>query len=222
MTKKVPQVKKTTRAKSPLRDALKEVYRTAIIDAARQVFVASGFDDARVADTADMAGVSVGTLYNYFPNKDALICAVAQIDIQKLLERLNIVDEVTDPLERLEAYVKVAYAFLQEHPYLATSRPEVEKAVRDSGIPDPKVEFARISHRTFCQIKKEGYIAAEWDLGLLAAVFDGITRGLIDDWMASGAKGPLEDRAILAVTLLLNGVGNPAKPRSPPPSETHR
>jgi AcrR family transcriptional regulator len=44
-----------------------------VLDAALAVFVEKGFAAARVEDVAKRAGVSKGTVYLYFPSKDALI-----------------------------------------------------------------------------------------------------------------------------------------------------
>lgn len=48
----------------------------AILDATAQVLVAEGFDKASTNRIARAAGVSVGSLYQYFPNKEALVAAV--------------------------------------------------------------------------------------------------------------------------------------------------
>ena len=49
----------------------------AIIAAARAVFQEHGFDGAKIAEIAKLAGVAEGTVYLYFENKNALLLAVA-------------------------------------------------------------------------------------------------------------------------------------------------
>ena len=46
--------------------------RRQILDGARTVFLAAGFDGASMGEIAKAAGVSKGTLYSYFPSKEAL------------------------------------------------------------------------------------------------------------------------------------------------------
>jgi len=46
--------------------------RRQIVDGARRVFLAKGFDAASMSDVAEEAGVSKGTLYVYFANKEDL------------------------------------------------------------------------------------------------------------------------------------------------------
>ncbi len=50
----------------------------AIVDAATQHFLAHGYDALSTADVAKAANVSVGTLYQFFDNKDDLMHAIAE------------------------------------------------------------------------------------------------------------------------------------------------
>ena len=49
-----------------------------IVDAATEVFAQTGFAAAQMVDVARMAGVSVGTLYNYVEGKSALLLLCAE------------------------------------------------------------------------------------------------------------------------------------------------
>ena len=52
--------------------------RRQIIEGARAVFLAQGFDAASMNDIARAAGVSKGTLYVYFDNKEQLFEAIVE------------------------------------------------------------------------------------------------------------------------------------------------
>jgi AcrR family transcriptional regulator len=52
--------------------------RRQIVEGARLVFLARGFDAASMGDIAKAAGVSKGTLYVYFKNKEELFAAIVQ------------------------------------------------------------------------------------------------------------------------------------------------
>ena len=58
--------------------ALMERKRTAIVAAARQVFLENGYAQASMDQIAQSAGVSVKTIYRHFENKDELFSAVMQ------------------------------------------------------------------------------------------------------------------------------------------------
>jgi AcrR family transcriptional regulator len=59
-------------------DAEDTAKRRQIVEGARQVFLARGFDAASMMDIAKAAGVSKGTLYVYFKNKEELFAAIVQ------------------------------------------------------------------------------------------------------------------------------------------------
>ena len=53
-----------------------------ILDAAARIFQEQGYAAATTNDIADEADVSVGSLYQYFPNKDALLVALTKRHIE--------------------------------------------------------------------------------------------------------------------------------------------
>src|SRR5690242_20497966 len=73
----------------PLRDRLKQATREAILEAAEAVFSERGFGGARVEEIAERAGVSVGTLYNYFDARRAILDAVLEASWRDLGEALR-------------------------------------------------------------------------------------------------------------------------------------
>jgi AcrR family transcriptional regulator len=48
----------------------------ALVEATARILVKEGFDKASTNRIAEAAGVSVGSLYQYFPGKEALVVAV--------------------------------------------------------------------------------------------------------------------------------------------------
>lgn len=70
--------------------------RREILDGARLVFRANGFDGASMGEIAKAAGVSKATLYVYFDSKVSLFAALVETDRHETAERLFTVDE-TDP-----------------------------------------------------------------------------------------------------------------------------
>lgn len=66
----------------------------AIVAAAAQILIAHGYEGTTTARVARRAGVSVGSLYQYFPNKEALIAALIERHADEL------VDTVRDVLQR--------------------------------------------------------------------------------------------------------------------------
>ena len=57
--------------------------RRQILDAAREAFATHGFHAASMACIAGGAGVSVGHIYRYFENKEAVIGAIVDADLEE-------------------------------------------------------------------------------------------------------------------------------------------
>ena len=56
-----------------------------ILDAASTRFRQLGYDAARIEDIAEDAGVSVGTVYNYFGNKGDVLVAIVSLEVEEIL-----------------------------------------------------------------------------------------------------------------------------------------
>ena len=69
---------------------------TAILDAAAQVFEARGFEAGTTNHVAERAGVSIGSLYEYFPNKDAMVVALVERDTDLAFEERGLSGAVLD------------------------------------------------------------------------------------------------------------------------------
>jgi AcrR family transcriptional regulator len=72
--------------------------RAKLIQAARAIFEADGFPDARITDIAKEAGVAYGSFYTYFPTKEAIFREVARaMQHEMISERDGAPDDTTDP-----------------------------------------------------------------------------------------------------------------------------
>jgi len=84
----------------------------AILDAAGQVLAKEGAQRFTTARVAEKAGVSVGSLYQYFPNKAAILFRLQSDEWQEttgLLQRI-LEDSSRPPLERLR---RLVHAFIR-------------------------------------------------------------------------------------------------------------
>src|SRR3954464_12541030 len=96
---------------SRAKDASESGKRRQILDGARQVFLAQGFDGASMGEIARAARVSKGTLYVYFDSKEALFEALILEERRSLAEVLFQLDaEDPDPRSVLR---RLGLSFLQ-------------------------------------------------------------------------------------------------------------
>jgi len=61
----------------------------AILEATARILVDHGFKGLNTNRVAELAGVSIGSLYQYFPNKEALVLALAEQHLAKQIEVLS-------------------------------------------------------------------------------------------------------------------------------------
>src|SRR3954469_805592 len=114
--------------------------RTQILDAAIICFAKRGFHQTSMHDVSAEAGISVGLIYRYFANKEAVISAMAdkhKQEIHELLERARRAPSLFESLEIIftahccENSPKVLSAFVVDLYAEASRNPSVADLVRD-------------------------------------------------------------------------------------------
>jgi AcrR family transcriptional regulator len=73
----------------------------ALVEATARILVRDGFDQASTNRIAHAAGVSVGSLYQYFPSKEALVAAVMERHTEAIMQvvRDAVAEVAGQPLE---------------------------------------------------------------------------------------------------------------------------
>ncbi len=99
----------------------------AILDAAEAVFGEMGVEAATTNAIAERAGASVGSLYHFFSNKDAILQALAERyaeTMKSALQRERRIDEPWVPLQELFTGMIATFSALDDtHPgYMAVCR----------------------------------------------------------------------------------------------------
>ncbi len=61
----------------------------AILKAGARVFARRGYAGGTTNHIAEVAGVSIGTLYEYFPNKGAILVAIAQSQLDRMIAEVQ-------------------------------------------------------------------------------------------------------------------------------------
>ena len=114
--------------------------RSQILDAALICFAKRGFHQASMHDISAEAGISVGLIYRYFENKEAVISAMAdrhKREISEVLERAQQAPTLLESLEILftahccEDAPQVVSAFVVDLYAEASRNPHVAGLVRD-------------------------------------------------------------------------------------------
>lgn len=132
----------------------------AICQATIQVLLSDGASRLTTTRVAEKAGVSVGTMYQYFPHKQALLYTVVQQHLSQIADALE------EAFERLHGQSLASIAEGLVADYLAATTPDIEvsrvlyAAAGELEVPDITVE---IGERVYAALR-----------GLLASSADGV------------------------------------------------
>ncbi len=99
-----------------LREIKKERARMAILKAARDMFFSRGFDGTTIEGIAEEAEVAVGTVYNYFDSKSALILAITAKDTSMVLDSEFRIPESCTGFESVKLYISTFMGSLSVYP----------------------------------------------------------------------------------------------------------
>jgi AcrR family transcriptional regulator len=162
----------SSRARRPpiasLRERQREAVTAAVLDAAEAVIADKGLADAGMAEIAKRAGVAVGTLYNYFTDRDGLVRALVDTrraalgpKIRELAERTTgnfetrlrrFFHDVLTMFEEHRRFIRIAYEtepILQAHgPRNRAIIDTLRNALRDlliAGVVEGKVDEATLA-----------------------------------------------------------------------------
>src|SRR5260370_18474000 len=83
--------------------------RCQIVEGARRIFLAQGFDAASMGEIARAAGVSKGTLYVYFENKEQLFAAIVGQECQVQAEGIFKFDLSDHDVDAVLTRLGIAY-----------------------------------------------------------------------------------------------------------------
>lgn len=92
-----------------LRNRQKLARREKMIEAARTLFVANGYDKTTMEAIADAASVGVATVYTYFENKEGVAAAIIRKDNAKVFDEANsLFDSLpTNPVEAVASLTSI-------------------------------------------------------------------------------------------------------------------
>jgi AcrR family transcriptional regulator len=109
-----------------------------ILEAAAQILESQGIDAFNTNLVAERAGVSIGSLYQYFPGKDALLIALMRREKERFGEDASAALDAPTGRDALAHLVRAAVRHQLERPELARlldieeTRPEAQREVEDA------------------------------------------------------------------------------------------
>jgi TetR/AcrR family fatty acid metabolism transcriptional regulator len=159
--------------------------RIRILDAALKIFASRGFYNAKVSEVAREAGVADGTIYLYFESKDALLIALFEDRMQRIIARAN--DEIARSegtvLDKIRQAIALHLSLVLDDPDLAEF---ITVELRQSGkfvkeYDNPKfTEYLRIFRDLILAGQEQGLIRRTVDARLVVrAIFGALDELLL-------------------------------------------
>ena len=179
-------------------EALQERTAAAIVDSAAAIMAEQG-DAASMADIASAAGVSRATLYRYFPNREALLHAMATTSVEELAARIADADLRGIPVN--EAIARLVRGFVAiGGKYVALSSGQRK---RTADHPDVDALLSEPVRELFRRGIADGSLRADLDPELLLDLFSGLIKAALD--ITSAGRAGVEETSAAVATLFLNG-----------------
>ena len=192
-------------------DVVAEFRRRSILDAACHVFGDKGFELATMEAIAEAARVAKGTVYLYYPSKQAIYDAVFSTRMAEM-ERLisDRVAAAASASDAIAGFVTVRSEYFQQHPdffrvYVA------EFARQVTGIPDRGACQLALDRQTRALQKVMEKAVASGDVrevdpeAAALAVFD-MSKGLIGRRLLIGSRAALHKDITFLTDLIWTGL----------------
>jgi len=200
-----------------LRARLREATEREILRAAEQTVAEQGIDGLSMSDVAAQAGVAVGTIYNYFRDRDALVGELfrdRRAAFAKALADAARGCAGASFAQQLTCFFRAAFAEFDAHSAFFRSALESEAWRRHAPATD-----ARRARRVMRQMDDRARELVQLGLAegvlrpdraaLHGAVLFGVIHGLLAQRLRGLATMPVDELAGLALDVFLGGAGVP-------------
>ncbi len=199
-----------------LREKKKQRQRETIVETAVALFRQHGFDATRVEDILDRAEISLGTFYNYFPGKEAVLDEFATGVIASYVELARHELESNDQpvAERIRALARACGKAFSFDPEFMTVVAMRSRAFTGRGeLPAGDLPIYGLLSRLFDEAQAAGEINPDIPPSELAEIFSGTFMFTIIGWLRSRQSGSpardeeaeLEGRLMRALDVFLDG-----------------
>lgn len=198
----------------------------AILTAAEEVFASKGLHAAHMGEIAGLAGVAVGTLYNHFADRDALLAGLLEARRAELLARIDealeigagkgaTADRRPTFRDRLRAFLQAVLAHKEAHRRFFQILMQGEIVRYQETFPSACHVPSATMHEMFTRLDKlmkQGVRekALRADIADLAPVLlMGMVRAvMIRDTLVKGGAGDLVSETDRLLTFFFQGAGS--------------
>jgi len=164
--------------------------RENLLAAGRRVFEERGYANTRMSDIAKAAGVSHGTVYTWFDDKESLLRALVDDIVTEVFAALAIGDDVPEPEQRmLEANRRYLAAYRRHGRMLEV----VEEAAATDARYRDALAGVRRDHvgrvtRDIARLQRDGIAERDVDPAVAAGALCAMVEGFGRHWYGRGEQ----------------------------------
>jgi len=166
----------------------KELRRKAILEAAWKVFARDGYYSATMSQIAGVAEFGMGTIYQFFPNKQTLFSEVILSGIATFMEGLkDALDEKSAWRDKLAVFIEYKLKWVEEQPELQrlileffhAPIPEIAQNLIEN-LKQFRIDNIEILRSILVQAKIEN---SKTDIELISMIITGTLNTIANDWL---------------------------------------
>mgnify|MGYP000518928981 CR=1 FL=1 len=189
--------------------------RKRILDSAIKVFAKTGYSDARIQDVAEEAGVSHGTVYIYFKNKDALFMSIFQEILGELIQYISSeIQKEKNAEDKIRRIISMQLDIIEENPDLTKliliEFPRSGNFLNDSNT-NVLSRYIDLISDVLKEGIDEGIFSIEMRTEVTATMIYAGIQGIATRWILDGMDYSLKAMEKSIADILLNGLKSFAK-----------
>lgn len=149
-----------------------------IVEAAARLFRESGYERVKIETIAEQAGVSVGTIYNYYQSKGDVLVAVVSLEVNEVIAagEAVVADPPLEPASAVNAlfsiYLRHSLYYLSKEMWraamsMSTLHPQSPLGRHYSSLDD---KLCQQVCRLLAKLKSQNAIATEVDMDLAGRI----------------------------------------------------
>jgi AcrR family transcriptional regulator len=197
------------------REREREEIRTLILDTAREMFAAEGYDAVTMRRIAERIEYSPTAIYFHFKDKQALIRELCEHDFLQLAQKFATIARIADPIERLRRAGQLYLQFGLDNPnhyrvMFMTPHPNIEDHTLEQGNPEQDA-YAFLKSIVAEAIEQKLFRKELTDVDLVSQTIWAGVHGVVALHIAKCNDGwvdwrPIAKRAESMIDLLLEGL----------------